>query len=391
MNSLLLTQSALREQPNGSIAPASAAIPAAINPAINSVTNSPTNSPRRNGASEPPFVDVHKLLEPIRPGLQQVEKKMRPLDSSVFAPLANAFVELISSGGKRIRPALALLAAELTAPLQETPRYQPVLALAAAVEMLHTSSLVHDDVIDGALLRRGAPTLNATWSGGATVLAGTFMFATAAHLSAETGNIRVIHLFSDTLKVIVDGELRQLLARYNYTQEKAGYYERIYAKTASLFCAATEGAAVLTNLPATAIQQLHDFGYNFGMAFQIMDDILDFTGNEASLGKPAGSDLRQGTLTLPFFHFLQQHTAPQTVVERLEAARTQAEEGDPALWKQVVAQVVDEVCQSEGIHAARGEALEFLQHARATLSSFTDSVYKRSLLGLCDFVVQRTY
>ncbi len=387
MNSLSLSQSALGKQPNRISASANAVIIPGINPGINPATN----LPRRNGASEAHLVDVHKLLEPIRPALQQVENKMRPLDSSAFAPLTNAFVELISSGGKRIRPALALLAAEFNGSLQGTAHYEPVLSLAAAVEMLHTSSLVHDDVIDGALLRRGAPTLNATWSGGATVLAGTFMFATAAHLSAETGNIRVIHLFSDTLKVIVDGELRQLLARYNYTQEKGDYYARIYAKTASLFCAATEGAAVLTSLPEAAIQQLHDFGYNFGMAFQIMDDILDFTGNEASLGKPAGSDLRQGTLTLPFFHFLQQHPAPQTVVDQLETAREQAEEGDTALWKRVVAQVVSEVCNSGGINAAYSEALDLLQHARANLNSFADSTYKRSLLGLCDFVVQRTY
>ena len=250
-------------------------------------------------------VEFGSLLVPVRSGLQQVETKMKTVDDSVFAPLASAFLELIGSGGKRLRPTLALLTAQLIDAPADNQIDDAVIALAAAVEMLHTSTLVHDDVIDGALLRRGAPTLNANWNGGATVLAGNYMFGTAAHFAAETGVPRVIRLFADTLRVIVDGELRQLAARNQYEQEKAGYYERIYAKTASLFCAATEGAAILTGMSETVIRQLRDFGYNFGMAFQIVDDILDFTGDESTLGKPAGSDLRQGTLTLPFFYYLR--------------------------------------------------------------------------------------
>src|SRR4029453_15615681 len=127
--------------------------------------------------------------------------------------------------------ALALLAAECSGAATARADSEPILALAAAVEMLHTSTLVLDDVIDGALLRRGAPTLNALWQGGATVLAGNFMFGTAAQFAAETENPRVIRLFADTLRIIVDGELHQLAARYEYNQEKQNYYERIYAKT----------------------------------------------------------------------------------------------------------------------------------------------------------------
>jgi len=200
------------------------------------------------------------LLDAVRPGLARVETKLRRVDfttaetsasngsASLFAPLSNAFLTLIGSGGKRLRPALALLAAEMNpvrGTLQGSPDYERVIALAASVEMLHTSTLVHDDVIDGALLRRGAPTLNASWSGGSTVLAGNYMFGTAAQLSAETGSVRVIHAFADTLRVIVDGELRQLLDRFRFDQPRESYYHRIYAKTASLFGAATEGAALL--------------------------------------------------------------------------------------------------------------------------------------------------
>jgi geranylgeranyl pyrophosphate synthase len=334
--------------------------------------------------------DARTLFAPVRLGLKQVEAKLKAVDSSLFGPLANAFVSLIGSGGKRLRPALALLAAECGASWQGNPDYSRVVALAASIEMLHTATLVHDDVIDGALLRRGAPTLNATWSGGSTVLAGNYMFGTAARFSAETQTVRVINLFSDTLRTIVDGELNQLQDRYNFGQDKVNYYSRIYAKTASLFCAATEGAAVLSGLPEERVQDLRDYGYNLGMAFQIVDDILDFTGSESSLGKPAGSDLRQGTLTLPFFYFVQMQSDPAALFARLHAAQLRADNGDAAAWENEVHRLVSELRASGAVEAARSEARVFLSRASHNLAALPDNVYRRSMLGLCDFVVQRT-
>jgi len=335
--------------------------------------------------------DVSYLFAPVRPGLKLVEGKLKGVDSSLFGPLATAFVNLIGSGGKRLRPALALLAAEYNGSLQGSQAYGRVVALAASVEMLHTATLVHDDVIDGALLRRGAPTLNATWSGGSTVLAGNFLFGTAARFSAETHTIRVIRMFSDTLRIIVDGELRQLQDRNDFRQEKANYYQRIYAKTASLFCSATEGAAVLSGLPEDRIHDLREYGYNLGMAFQIVDDILDFTGDETTLGKPAGSDLRQGTLTLPFFYYLQMIQDAPAVVERLEFAQLKAEHGDAAGWHGEVSRLVHELRSSGAIEAARSEARVFLERAIGNLAALPDNIYRRSMQGLCEFVVERTH
>jgi len=271
--------------------------------------------------------DAAALLAPVREGLERVEEKMKSVDADVFAPLANAFLELIGQGGKRLHPALALLAAGLQDANPEHNNSHPnvdgtqaapgedrnaltLIALAAAVEMLHTATLVHDDVIDGALLRRDAPTLNASWSAGATVLAGDYMFARSAKFAAETGNVRVITIFSDTLRVIVDGEMRQLSDRNDFRQDRQAYYQRIYAKTASLYSAATEAAAVLVGLSPDRVQALKSFGYQFGMAFQIVDDILDFVGTDTTLGKPVGSDLRQGTLTLPFLYYLRELPQP---------------------------------------------------------------------------------
>lgn len=354
-------------------------------PRIERMTTTQTTTLRNQPAS------VGELLAPVRAGLQQVETKMKAVEASLFAPLAKAFLELIGSGGKRLRPALALLVAELNGADLHRAADERVIALAAAVEMLHTSTLVHDDVIDGAMLRRGAPTLNAIWNGGSTVLAGNYMFGCAAQFSAETQNPRVIRLFSETLRIIVDGELRQLAARNNFQQEKTSYYERIYAKTASLFCAATEGSAILAGLTEREITQLRDYGYNLGMAFQIIDDILDFTGSEATLGKPAGSDLLQGTLTLPFFYFLQSHASAHLLVTQLEEAQQQLEDGEHSSWERLVKQIVREITTSPAIELARQEARDFIARAQINLVAFPDTPYKQSMLGLCEFVVQRTY
>lgn len=337
--------------------------------------------------------DSAELFAPVRAAMAHVEAKLRSADSALFAPLSDAFVTLIGSGGKRLRPALALLAwgagAETTRSVQMADA--KILALAASVEMLHTSTLVHDDVIDGALLRRGAPTLNASWSGGSTVMAGNYMFGTAARFAAETGSMRVIHLFSDTLRVIVDGELRQLLDRYNYEQPMESYLNRIYAKTASLFCAATEGGGVLAGLEETQIAALRSYGYNLGMAFQIVDDILDFLGDADSLGKPAGSDLNQGTLTLPFFAYLETLPDRGDFVHRLEETRDRADAGEIQLWRDLVAEVVEELRATDAADVARAEAQRYLALARADLTGFPDNICIRSLHLLCDFVAQRTY
>ncbi len=309
-------------------------------------------------------VDVRQLLAPVQGGLKAVEAKLKGVDSALFDPLATAFVDLIGSGGKRLRPALALLAYGLEPPAHNAGEsYARVISLAASVEMLHTATLVHDDVIDDALLRRGAATLNASWTKGATVLAGNFMFGRAALFASETDNMRVIDIFSDTLQVIVNGELRQLFARHNYAQDKDEYYQRIYAKTASLFCAATEGAAILSGRPDAQIVQLREFGYNLGMAFQIVDDILDFTSDDRTLGKPAGSDLRQGTLTLPFFHFLQSYSQPEALLERLEEEYSQADVNGTEVWSETVQDTVRALRNSPAIEASRREAIDFVDLA----------------------------
>lgn len=340
--------------------------------------------------------DIGAILAPVKPQLALVEAKMKTVDGSLFRPLANAFVDLIGSGGKRLRPAVALMTAGLAGPPPAkssngaSQADERVISLAASVEMLHTSTLVHDDVIDGALLRRGAPTLNAQWSRGATVLAGDYMFARAAYFAAETGDPRVIQIFSDTLRVIVNGELRQLWSRRQFYQDVEEYFRRIEAKTASLFLAAAESAGVLARMSDEQVARVRSYGHNLGVAFQIVDDILDFTGDESSLGKPAGSDLLQGTLTLPFFHYIEALPEPELLLERLENAYEAADD-NPGDWQALVAQVTADLKRSPAIDAARADAAAYLANAKRDLAPFPASTVRTSLLDLCDFVVQRTY
>jgi geranylgeranyl pyrophosphate synthase len=165
---------------------------------------------------------------------------------------------------------------------------------------------VHDDLIDGALLRRGIATLNSQWTPAATVLTGDFVFARAAKLAAETDSVGVMHLFAETLSTIVNGEITQMFSSRGVASRE-DYYQRIYAKTASMFELATAAAALLSPVDASVVEIFRHFGYNIGMAFQIVDDILDFTGEQGTVGKPVANDLRQGLITLPALYYYEEN------------------------------------------------------------------------------------
>lgn len=316
-----------------------------------------------------------KTLDLIADDLHLVDAKMQST-GEVFAPLAGAIDLLLGSGGKRVRPALALFVSRLY-PASERDK---IISLAAAVEMLHSATLVHDDVVDGALLRRGHATLNASWSQGATILAGDFIFARAAYFAAETDNVRVMRIFSQTLMTIVEGELRQLYALGDWEQPKDAYYQRIHGKTAALFAAATEAAAVLGQASEDEIVRMRDYGHNVGMAFQVMDDILDFVGDASTVGKPVGSDLRQGTITLPVFHHLQLHPDAVRAIHNSEKKSANGE---------ALAQLVADIARSPAIEATRQEAREFIVAAKACLEPWPHSVYRQALFDLADYVVDR--
>ncbi len=282
---------------------------------------------------------------------------------------------LVASGGKRIRPALTIFSS----------RFHPadphkVQTLAVAVELVHAATLIHDDLIDKSAVRRGTPTINSRWSTAATVLAGDFLLARAADVAASIENFQLMRIFAQTLMRICLGEIRQDFGGKHWPPDQDAYYEHIDSKTATLFSACTEGGAVLSAAPENEIAALRDYGHNLGMAFQITDDILDFTADEAKLGKPVGSDLRQGTYTLPVFYFITQDARGVTIAEIVKSNGQNSAAMD---------ELIDSIRRSPAIDAAKAEARRFARLAQAALACFPDNEYRHALDALATYVVER--
>ena len=325
---------------------------------------------------------VISIFDLIREDLERVERKMRQVSHIEYEPLRAILDYILGSGGKRLRPALVLLSSKFYPADTEK-----VTSLAAAVETLHTATLVHDDLIDNAFLRRGNPTLNTLWNSAATVLTGDYLFARAAAFAAETESVRVVSIFAQTLMTICNGELNQIFDRKEEERATAGaaiakeyYYRRIYSKTASLFAASTETGAILSGAPEPEVQTLRDYGYNLGMAFQIVDDVLDFAGNEGDLGKPIGSDLRQGVVTLPTICFLEAHPEDETA-SRVLSGRGKGDDE--------VRAAVEAIKESGAIESSTAEAKRFAARSREALSILPPNEYRQAMLDLADFVVER--
>jgi geranylgeranyl pyrophosphate synthase len=311
----------------------------------------------------------------VQDQLQFIEGRIREQAGEEHHPdLRSALTHLLSAGGKRIRPTLGLLVGNMLGAPEEK-----LITLGASVELLHTATLVHDDLIDGALLRRGMPTLNARWSPAATVLTGDFLFARAAKLAAETDHLPLMKLFADTLATIVNGELTQMFSARGMI-DRENYYQRIYAKTASLF----EMAALAATMVATEDEEMRAsmkiFGYEVGMAFQIVDDILDFTGEQSAVGKPIGSDLLNGLVTLPAIYFAEANPNDEDVLSLPEGG-----------WKDTerVQRLVDNIRQSKAIQQSMDEAREAISRALKSLSEAPVSPERDSLENLAKFIVDR--
>jgi geranylgeranyl pyrophosphate synthase len=311
----------------------------------------------------------------VQDQLQFVEQRIRSQAGEEHHPdLRSALEHLLAAGGKRIRPTLGLLVGNMLGAPEEK-----LITLGASVELLHTATLVHDDLIDGALLRRGMPTLNARWSPAATVLTGDFLFARAAKLAAETDYLPLMKLFADTLATIVNGELTQMFSARGVI-DRDNYYQRIYAKTASLF----EMSALAASMVATGDEEMRSsmriYGYEVGMAFQIVDDILDFTGEQSAVGKPIGSDLLNGLVTLPAIYYAEATPADEDVLSLPEGG-----------WKDTdrVQRLVDGIRQSKAIQQSMDEARQAVDRAINALEDAPDTPEKEALDNLARFIVDR--
>jgi octaprenyl-diphosphate synthase len=319
-------------------------------------------------------LELSQIYSPINEDLIKVETNIREIGQVDFPWLAELLSQSLSAGGKRIRPALTLLCGKFY-----NYRFETLMYMATSIELMHTATLIHDDAIDKSETRRGRPTIYKLWGVDPAVLLGDYLFAKAGVTVSDTHSIRAIRLFSQTLAIISRGELFQANNAYNLDQSREDYIQRIFGKTASLFCLATESGGILSQAPEKATGMLREYGRNLGLAFQIVDDILDFIGTEEELGKPAGSDLGQGTLTLPAMLLNARYPQDNPVKSYFEN-RTK---------RDYIKQAIDQIRHSPVVDDCYRIAKEYCQSACDNLKELPDIHARRALMELSDFVVRR--
>jgi heptaprenyl diphosphate synthase len=343
----------------------------------------PISSLRKDGVSPlSPYTqperatDVTQLFERahLTSDLHAVEQLLLKRSASRSRLITDASVHTVRSGGKRLRAALALLAARLGS-------YQlaRVIHAAASAELIHAASLVHDDLVDQAARRRGRVTVHTQWDNDVALMVGDYFFALAAGEMALSPDPRIITYYAQAVQTIVEGELSPVMLVAPLDEALAQYYYKTGAKTAALFEAAGKAGMVAGNGSDEQITALGQFGYDLGMAFQIVDDVLDFVGDEATLGKPAGNDLRQGTITLPLI--LAAHQRPSSILQAVvEQDPPDAETVDGA---------IKEVIAVGGTDMAMREAQRLIDQANQQLEIFAPSPARQALQQLSGFVVER--
>jgi geranylgeranyl pyrophosphate synthase len=321
-------------------------------------------------------IDVFSIM---RPDLERVDQRVSAAAELDF-PIASTIVgEIVRAGGKRLRPLMLLLAGRAY-----DYDLEKLVTAAAGVELLHTASLIHDDTVDRAALRRGKPTLNSVMSSGGVILVGDYLFAQSAMLAAATNSPRVVSVFASTLGEICDGQLREMFDAHRIDQTRDQYERRIYGKTASLFAGSAEMGAIIARAPEEHIATLRQFGSHLGMAFQIVDDVLDLTEGTQDLGKPAGNDLLQGTVTLPTMIYAKGLADSSSEIERLKSVI----EGE-SLEPELVDDVVTSIRRSGAIEESIARANYFVEFAKSAAEIVPDPETREMLTEIAEFALRR--
>ncbi|WP_460838056.1 octaprenyl diphosphate synthase [Noviherbaspirillum agri] len=317
------------------------------------------------------------IIQPIATDMEAVNATIRrQLYSDV--PLVNQIAEyIISAGGKRIRPVLVLLVANAHG-YCGTHHH----SLAAVVEFIHTATLLHDDVVDESSLRRGRQTANALFGNAASVLVGDFVYSRAFQMMVFVGNMRVMQILADATNVIAEGEVLQLLNMHDPDVTEERYLQVIRSKTAKLFEAAAQLGALIAGAPEDAIAAAAEYGRSLGTAFQLIDDVLDYSGNAADIGKNVGDDLREGKPTLPLIYLMQHGTPNQR-----QLVRSCIENGDEQHFSEILAAITS----SGALEYTKNEAEKAAQRAANSISTLPNSQFKDSLVQLCAFAVDRNH
>ena len=336
----------------------------------------PAVGPAKQPAGAPHAVD--RLATLLAEDLAAVETLIHQHMTSPVGVIPNLAAHLIDAGGKRIRPLITLASARLFGGGGDGPR-----KLAAAVEFIHSATLLHDDVVDVSSMRRGRKAANLVWGNSASVLVGDFLFARSFNLMVETGDIQVLDILARAASVIAEGEVMQLAAANDAETTRERYMEIVAAKTAALFAAAAKSGAVAAGRAGIEAAALETYGRELGLAFQLVDDALDYGGLSATMGKNAGDDFREGKVTLPVVF-----------------ARDAGDEGERAFWRRVLGgeRSDDDFHRALALvkrHNAIGLTLDAARahaaNARAVLASLPANAYREALADLPEFVVERAY
>jgi geranylgeranyl pyrophosphate synthase len=321
---------------------------------------------------------LSRLFTGIQQDLDKVDALFAERATSGLPMLNSASMHALSSPGKRLRTALTLLSGKLN-----VYHFDKLLLLSVAFEMTHLATLIHDDIIDEAATRRGNPTVNSVWGDKIAILLGDYYFAKTAGLIADIEDPRIDHLFSDTVASVCEGTILELMTSGNADLTIETYFEKIRRKTACLFAACSKGGAILSESSAQEIELLYSYGLNLGIAFQVIDDILDYTEDQSTIGKPAGNDLRQGMVTLPLIYALQGPDATEWLPKvRAILDRSVQNEQD-------ILAVINWVTRGYNIERALQEAYHYGEKARKALHHFPDSPDRTVLDELIDFVIRR--
>jgi len=318
------------------------------------------------------------LFSLIKDDLAEVEKEFTRRVSSHVQIVAEIGKYLQDGGGKRVRPALLLLASRLWG----QPATPATIRMAVVVEFIHTATLVHDDIIDGAETRRGRPSVNIRWGNQITVLMGDWLYMMAFELALEERNFEILDILTRLTRQMIEGELIQLTHIGNVHITRPEYFDIVRRKTAYLFSACTEIGGLLGGASTGERQQLRQYGLNLGIAFQLIDDVLDFTSSDHILGKPAGNDLREGKVTLPLIYLVER--GDDRTIEMIE---TVIADGD---YRRVTRDDLVRILQGRGaIDRARAEAREYARRACSCLEGIGASPYRDVLYALARFIVER--
>jgi len=305
--------------------------------------------------------------------LQKVKDVLKSVSHIDYKWLAEQLNYILAETGKSMRPAMTLISGKCF-----DYNLEYLLPMGVSVELMHTATLVHDDAIDKALTRRGKATMNSVWGDEIAILMGDFLFAKAGEYVADTKTPRVIKLFSQTLGIISSGEIGQFRGSYNIDQTREHYFRRIYRKTASLFSLSTQSGAILSKATEAQVGIMKDYGDNLGIAFQIMDDVLDFTSTEEAMGKPVGSDLIQGTLTLPAMMIIERNPSDNPVRKMFETKDTK-----------YVAEAIDQVRNSDIVKQCYKIADDYTERALQNIKTLPKSPAREALYDLAEFVTKQ--